>query len=194
LLVTRLNALIAGSGVKESRLELVEACAQSKDPGVSTAYAGYVKGIGGDPLAGFKVALYGGDKAKGQELVKTHGIAQCIRCHRLDHRGSTGPGLRHIGKKDRAYLLRSLITPSSEITEGYGTVAIETKGGEDLVGVLTKSDKKTVTLKMEKKTRRIKKSDIVSQSKPISAMVPMGSILTKEEIRDIIEFLSTLTR
>jgi quinoprotein glucose dehydrogenase len=194
LLVTRLNALIAGSGVKESRLELVEACAQSKDPGVSTAYAGYVKGIGGDPLAPFKVALYGGDRAKGQELVKTHGIAQCIRCHRLDHRDSTGPGLRHIGKKDRAYLLRSLITPSSEITEGYGTVAIETKGGENLVGVLTKSDKKFVTLKMEKKTRRIKKADIVSQSKPISAMVPMGSILTKEEIRDIIEFLSTLTR
>ena len=107
-------------------------------------------------------------------------------------RGITGPGLRGIGKKDREYLLRSLLTPSSEIAEGFGTIMVETKDGKEFVGVLTKSDKDSITLKMEKKTQRILKADIESQSTPVSAMVPMLGVLSKRELRDLVEFLSSL--
>ena len=62
------------------------------------------------------------------------------------------------------------------------------------MGVLIKTDEDSVTIKTEKETHQIKKSEIESQSKPISAMIPMGSILTRREIRDVIEFLTTLRR
>ncbi len=214
ILVTRLGKLIAGEGMKESYLELVEACAASKDPTVSTQYHAYQKESGKDALAPFQIALYGGDKDRGELLVKTHGTAQCIRCHRLDQLPSTGPGLRLVGKKQRDYLLRALITPSSEIAEGFGVITIITDDGKVHSGTIVKSDDDTVTLKELVKTAEsetahtftepakppatklvvIKKSEIDEQSEPKSAMVPMGPVLKKHEIRDVIEFLSTLTQ
>ena len=40
--------------------------------------------------------------------------------------------------------------------------------------------------------RRIMKTDIARRTNGPSAMPPMGSVLTRREIRDVIEYLSTL--
>jgi quinoprotein glucose dehydrogenase len=40
--------------------------------------------------------------------------------------------------------------------------------------------------------QRIAKTDIADRTNPVSAMPPMGLILKPREIRDLVEFLSTL--
>jgi hypothetical protein len=44
----------------------------------------------------------------------------------------------------------------------------------------------------EGKTSKVKSSDVRERSPVISIMPPMGQILKKREIRDLIEYLSTL--
>ena len=44
---------------------------------------------------------------------------------------------------------------------------------------------------MGKQAKRIRTANIKSQSTPISAMVPMPGILSKREVRDLIEFLAS---
>ena len=40
--------------------------------------------------------------------------------------------------------------------------------------------------------RRIPKSEIAERTDPVSAMPPLGLVLTPREVRDLIEFLSAL--
>ena len=50
------------------------------------------------------------------------------------------------------------------------------------------------SLKIDGKTQSIKTSDIEDQSEPMSAMLPMATVLTKREIRDLISYLVSLKR
>ena len=52
----------------------------------------------------------------------------------------------------------------------------------------------SLTLRVDARTapRRIVKTDIARRTNGPSAMPPMGSVLTRWEIRDVIEYLSSL--
>ncbi|MEC9056328.1 MAG: hypothetical protein VX633_13520, partial [Verrucomicrobiota bacterium] len=143
---------------------------------------------------------YGGDAQRGREIVSNHAAAQCIRCHKIGKEGgkpsteiTIGPELTTIGKlRDRKHLVASLLTPSSDISDGFGIVVLKTTEGEEVSGILTKKTDLfwSITLTDGKK-RNFRPAEISSHILT-STMPPMGALLKPEEVRDVVEFLSSL--
>lgn len=141
-------------------------------------------------------SLQGGDAEKGRAIAATHLAAQCARCHKFGGRNGSniGPDLGEIGaKRDREYLLRSLVDPGADIAEGYGMTTVTLKNGDSVTAQLGKETETGIELiDTEGKSREIPLADIDSKTDPISSMPPMGYILTKRELRDLVEYLVSL--
>jgi quinoprotein glucose dehydrogenase len=149
-----------------------------------------------DPVASYRSTLVGGQPAKGKLVYENHVAAQCVRCHNAGGKGKqVGPELGGIGKRvNKDYLLRSLITPSVDIAEGFGVTVVELSNGEVLAGSIGNRTKKTLTLiPPQGKIREIPVNSIknITESKT-SVMPPVGAILTKHELRDLMAYLETL--
>ncbi len=149
-----------------------------------------------DPIASYRSTLAGGQPAKGKLVYENHVAAQCVRCHNAGGKGKqVGPELGGIGKLvNKDYLLRSLIAPNADIAEGFGVTVIELSNGEVLVGSTGNRTKKMLTLiPPQGKTREIPVNSIkkITESKT-SVMPPVGAILTKHELRDLMAYLETL--
>jgi quinoprotein glucose dehydrogenase len=145
-------------------------------------------------LSPYLSTLWGGDLQRGRTIFRYHN-AQCIRCHAVDGDGGrVGPDLR--GVPDRIghrALLESLILPNAVIAKGYGTSVITLKDGSCLTGSLLSQSTATASLRLsDGSTRTVLAQDIASMSPPLSAMPPMGSVLSLEEMRDLIAYLSSL--
>ncbi len=143
---------------------------------------------------------HGGDAERGKQLVTNHAAAQCIRCHKLGKEGGNpspeltiGPELNRIGsQRDRRHLVASLLTPSSDISDGYGTVVLKTKEGEEVSGILSRKTDLFWTITLANGKKRNLRPDEISSHILASAMPPMGALLKPEEIRDMVEFLASL--
>lgn len=149
-----------------------------------------------DPLSPWIECLDGGDANAGKDLFMTHIAAQCIRCHKVeDGKGSDiGPNLKNIGEQDERYLLESLVLPSATIAEGYGLISVKLNDGTTVSGQLRKETDKRLEIRSAdgKKTDKVNKSDIASQTSPISLMPPMIALLSKRELRDVVAYMATL--
>lgn len=139
-------------------------------------------------------SLNGGDPIAGKIVFNQYLAAQCIACHRIGDKGSeVGPPLTQVGKKDRKYILESLVVPQAKITPGYGMMTVTTKAGASIAGALLEENETSVTLILADKSKStIKVSDIASRTQPISIMPPMGEILSPTELRDIVAYLAEL--
>ena len=147
------------------------------------------------PAPDFAYTLEGGDANRGKNLFMNHIAAQCIRCHKVeDGKGSDiGPNLKSAGLKDRSHLLEAIIEPQKAITEGYGSISLTLKNGNSIVGLFKSETKGVIKIKdAEGKINKVASKEVKERTPVISTMPPMGAILNKREIRDIIEYLSTL--
>ena len=94
---------------------------------------------------------------------------------------------------NREEFLQSLLDPSAVIAPGFGIMTVDLKDGTSVGGFYIKEDKTHLTLKMtDKSTKKIALNQIKKKHKAISAMIPMKGILKPKELRDVIEYLSTL--
>ncbi|MBP35825.1 MAG: hypothetical protein QF405_12205 [Roseibacillus sp.] len=183
-------------------LEVVEAGEKRKDdPAVTLAFKNYGNSLSkDDPLADFQICLQGGNPVNGEAVFRSNPAGQCLRCHRVDNGhsegGEAGPNLAGIGKRhDARYFLESLILPNAVVTPGFGVVSLTFKNGKSKSGILSSENADTIELLEGMDLWRIKKSDIRERSKPVSAMAPpMGAVLTKRELRDLVAWLGSLTR
>ena len=145
---------------------------------------------------GYAFCLEGGDPKIGEQVFTRHLAAQCVRCHQAgaNHTGSQiGPALRGIHSKGRAYLLRSLVDPQADIAEGFGTVAVTLKDGSARGGNLVKRTAKRLELLLpDGKVEVLDRDEVASMSEAISVMPPMGALLSRREIRDLLAYLMTL--
>jgi len=67
------------------------------------------------------------------------------------------------------------------------------KDGTTLAGSVTKESPKSIDLKLgDGKIQKVSVATIASRTPPISLMPPMLGILTPEEIRDVVAYLSGL--
>ena len=96
-------------------------------------------------------------------------------------------------KNPREHLLESLIDPSAKIAMGFGTVTLVLDSGRVLGGTIKSEDAQAVTLiTPEGRTVIIPTKEIEDRTPPKSAMPAMDKNLTPRELRDVVEFLSTL--
>ena len=181
------------------RLDILEAAKQAGGPALTKALEAYRAQLPEDDLlAAFQVTLEGGDLNKGRGIFYNHGAAQCFRCHKANPNrkgGVAGPDLKDAGKKhDAAYLLESLVQPNARIASGYGIVSLTMKDGSLLAGMLVEDAPEAISITNPadgKKSTHLRE-DIASVSSAVSTMPPVGLILSKMEIRDLISYLRSL--
>jgi putative membrane-bound dehydrogenase-like protein len=198
-LVDRLVARKLDAGLK---LDVFTLARESASNEISAAIKNYLTpGTKGglkmaNPEVPYELLTDGGDAARGKAIINGHLGANCIACHRVDsNEGSeVGPILRQIGsQRSKEEIAESLVEPSAKIVQGFGIETIVLKDGTTLAGSVTKENSKTVELKLpDGQSRALATPTIASRTHPISVMPPMLGILTPEEIRDVVAYLSGL--
>lgn len=146
----------------------------------------------GSTDGGYEETLYGGDIRSGGMYFMTNSTGQCIRCHKMrGNGGEVGPELTNIGNVlSRKQILEALIEPSIRLAPGYGMVSLTLKDGQKVTGTLMEeNDDELVVRTSDTEPLNIPISSIKKRSNNPSSMPPMGTLMTKREIRDMVEFL-----
>ena len=196
LLGQYLDEFEAGRTAPELQVDLVDAAQADGFPAFASRLEAFRKGRSAETLAlALRPALRtGGDAQRGVQVITGNPAAECTRCHSLEGT-NVGPNLAKIGSTlTRDQLVEALLDPSARIAPGFGTVSLTLRKGDRVVGTL-RDETATHVILLEGTPpveRRIAKADIAERSNPVSPMPPFGLILKPREIRDIVEFLSTL--
>jgi putative heme-binding domain-containing protein len=149
----------------------------------------------GMTVADYQDALFGGDRMAGRRYFMTNSTGQCVRCHAIGGQGGeVGPSLTNIGNVlTRDQLLQALIEPSARLAPGFGSVMLTLADGQVVNGILMQESGHELVLKTtEAEPLKIAVSRIAKRENMPSSMPPMGYLLSKREIRDVVEFLSNL--
>ncbi|RXK52381.1 HEAT repeat domain-containing protein [Aquirufa rosea] len=193
VLADLIEKMIAKKLSNDIRLDLVEAVeASNSQKLVAKLDALKTKGTLTDE---FKDALFGGNIQAGNSIFYRNQIVQCVRCHNAGGEGGiVGPSLKGIGNRlSREQILQALIEPSARIAPGYGTITLKLTDGQEVSGTVISENESLIQLKTsEAEPLKIATSRIKSRENSPSSMPPMGSLMSKREIRDVVEFLSSL--
>lgn len=187
----------AGKLPEGTWIELEEAIAATSSADLKTQFDGLLeKKAAGEAWKKYAGALAEGNARRGRNIFFENQTAQCIRCHAYDDMGgNAGPALDAIGKTlSKEELLIALVEPSKRLAPGFGTISIEMASGEKVTGTLLEEKKDSMSVKVGSDTKEILKKDIKSSQMAASSMPPMGTLLTKRELRDLVTYLTTLLR
>lgn len=195
LLAEQMDRLLAGTFPRALELELVEAAEQSDAEALASRVEQYRSTLAeGDAVDAYRMVLYGGDAERGEELFYQHPGGQCTRCHAVDGDGSeVGPALAGVGAQlSREQLLEALVDPDARLAPGYGGVTLTLEDGSTLRGIVEAESDTSITLRMgEDQVRTLSKSEVTDRVQS-SPMPPMGDVLTRSQLRDLVEYLTTL--
>ena len=172
-------------------LDLYKMIEQSNDPEIRST----VKGFSSDPTNLYNLALSGGDPNLGEVIFQGQGA--CMQCHKIKGKGGEqGPDLSLVGKRlGRRKLLESIVNPSAEISPGYGLSTVILHNGEAYSGRLADENKKEVKIiTMDGQDLTFARKEVSQLSPPISAMPPMGQVLSTSDLRDLIAYLESTRR
>ncbi len=156
-----------------------------------------LRATGTGTAADFREALFGGNRQAGRQIFLTNSTAQCVRCHAIGGQGGeVGPSLTTIGDVlTREQLLQALIEPSARLSPGYGNVMVTLKDGQTVTGVLAEESAQELVLKTsDAEPLKVPVGRIAKRENLPSSMPPMGTLLSKREIRDVVEFLANLKK
>ena len=126
--------------------------------------------------------------------------------------GDAGPDLSKIGSREvaessgplslatddaalrqRAYLLQSLLAPDDKIAPGFASVTLRLADGRVVAGLVKAETPEQVDLQTpDGQILRILAADIDERTQPRSPMPPVEKLLTLRELRDLVEYLTTL--
>ena len=192
------DKLVAEQVPEPLQLDVLEAVTARDLPDIKQAVDQFkAKLSSGDLVARHKVSLLGGDAQLGREVFIGHRVGQCVRCHKVGETlagGNAGPNLHEVAKRhDRASLLQSLVDPNAKIAKGFETVTLVTSDGKTFGGLIRKEDANEIVLEQpDGKLVTLKPADVEERTTPKSAMPEMNRALSPRELRDLVEFLTTL--
>jgi quinoprotein glucose dehydrogenase len=197
MLETLLDQALAGQLPASLTLDLLEAAGKRSDAAVVERLARLEAARPkGEPLAAWWETLEGGDATAGRQVFFEHAGVSCLRCHKIGSvGGDVGPALSSIGaKQSRRYLLEAIVLPNAVIAQGYAQTTLLLKNGKVLLGrIEDQSGDGLVLLLPDGQRQRIARGDIESRKDAGSAMPEgMAKLLTKRQLRDLVEYLASL--
>ena len=140
--------------------------------------------------------LEGGDAARGKKVYFEKADVGCVKCHLVPgYGGAVGPDLKGlIAKKDRRYILESILAPDRAVAEGFETTVVFQKDGQVATGVLKEETETTLRLlDGEARPFLIEKARIQSRTRGPSAMPEdIATKLSPSELRDVVEYVASL--
>jgi quinoprotein glucose dehydrogenase len=192
-----MKQLIEDELAPEVQLDTLAAARGQSSATLDSLIAEYESGLDPDQrIDQYRAALHGGDAESGRQIFFERTAVSCVRCHKVGRRGGeVGPELSRIGAdKDRKYLLEALVDPNKTIAEGFASVALIDDAGKTHVGVLRQETETTYTLVDANANVLAIPKDTVEEKFPSQSAMPDDVVtqLTKEEIRDLVEFLASL--
>ncbi|MDA0194607.1 MAG: HEAT repeat domain-containing protein [Bacteroidetes bacterium] len=193
-LSTLADQLISGKLSGGITLELIEAIEASGSENLASRIES-IRSSDPNSVDFYKEALYGGDRRQGGRYVYTNSTGQCTRCHALNEGGANvGPPLMNIGNThSREQILEALVNPSARISPGYGNVTLTLADGQTVTGILEEETNERLIIRTnDAEPLEVPVSRISSRTNLPSSMPPMGQIMSRRELRDVIEFLVNL--
>ena len=193
-----MDKLLAGKAPVASTLDLLEAAVRSK----SNAVVAKVKQYDSlrkpeDNLSQWRECLEGGDAVAGRRIFFEKQEVSCVRCHMIGKEGggNVGPNLVDIGKRQlRDYILESIVQPNAKIAAGFESAGVKLNDGRFLVGVVKNETETGFQLDTgaDAGIVHISKADIKFR-KPAPSPMPddIAKPLTKQELRNLVEYLAT---
>lgn len=196
ILAGLLDRQLAGELPPELCLEVIEAATRKKNADVTERLGRYLATRAKkDPTTAFREAVAGGDSARGRKTFFEKVEVSCVRCHRVgDTGGEVGPNLSKIGDKQRPYLLEAIADPNRAIAQGFETIVVITDEGKSLSGIVKAQDDTTITLIDADAKLHVLEKDSIDEQVPGRSSMPEDLVkqLTPREMRDLVEYLSTL--
>ncbi|HMJ66439.1 MAG TPA: c-type cytochrome, partial [Candidatus Binatia bacterium] len=149
-----------------------------------------------DDMRAWRECLAGGNVAEGKKIFIERAEVSCVRCHKINGEGGeVGPDLTGIAsRKPRDYILESIVYPNKHIAEGYDSVVVALRNGTTYAGTLKRETETELEVNSpEDGLLHLKKSEIKARERALSSMPEeLRQVLTKRDLRDLVEFLSTL--
>ncbi len=191
------DKLLKGSLPPALHLDLINAATRRGTPKLLEKIKAFNKTRSDkDHLKDYRETLVGGDADRGREIFSGRVDVSCRRCHKIDKSGGdVGPDLSRIGlDKSREYLLESIVAPNKQIAKGFETAILATADGKVYAGIVKNDEGDQLKLQLsDGRLVTVEKSEIEERTVGKSGM-PEDIVkkLTKFEIRDLVEYLSTL--
>jgi putative heme-binding domain-containing protein len=110
--------------------------------------------------------------------------------------GNIGPDLSALGTAQPVdFIIGAILDPQKEIKEGYTSLSVTTKDGEEYQGYQVRETGDELVLRdlMQNKEVRLRR-DTIKAKNPNGSLMPAGLVdpLTRAEFRDLVRFLSEL--
>lgn len=137
-----------------------------------------------------------GDAANGRKVYESQ-LLNCVACHKIKGEGGVlGPDLTTVGSGLTADLIiESTLWPNRQLKEGYFSITVHTKDGRIYNGYREREEGGVLWLRdiATQETVPIRTKDIASRDN-VGTLMPAGltSSLSREDLRDLIRFLSEL--
>jgi putative heme-binding domain-containing protein len=117
----------------------------------------------------------------------------CAQCHRVGGLGQeVGPNLTGVSHRSVEDLVSNILDPNMAINPNYLSVAVETKGGELLSGILVAETADAITLNQAQGIHTtLRRDQIARMETPGTSLMPEGLEATMQpaDLRDLVAFL-----
>lgn len=200
LLGAQLRKLATGEVDPAVQLELRDAAIRRRSPALQALLDASDAALiaNQDPLAAYRFALQGGDKKRGQQIFNNQPVLACVRCHRVgaESGGEAGPNLAGLGStRSREELLEAIVKPNAKIAPGFDSVVVTLNSGETRAGVVVSETVDRLKLRdPANKIWDVEKARITQRDGAPSSMPEIyATLLKKSELRDVLEYLASLS-
>ncbi|MBM3834385.1 MAG: c-type cytochrome [Verrucomicrobia bacterium] len=137
-----------------------------------------------------------GDAQRGAEIFRRAELG-CVACHAVHGQGGNiGPELSNLGTAQPIdFIIGAILDPQKEIKEGYTSISVTTKTGEEYQGYQLRETGDEIVVRdvLQSKEIRVRR-DAIKEKKLNGSVMPAGlaDTLTRAEFRDLVRFLSEL--